>query len=92
EAVVDTLTKQTLRCAVEQGLKTILVAGGVASNRRLRAVLRERAEADGRSVHYPTPDYCTDNAVMIGGLGWHLLEAPGARDLSLGLALDASPR
>ncbi|MFT7676863.1 MAG: N6-L-threonylcarbamoyladenine synthase [Planctomycetota bacterium] len=92
EAVVDTLCKQTLRCAKEQGLDTILLAGGVAANQSLRAVLRERAEALGHTVHYPTPAYCTDNAVMIGGLGWHQLQAPGALELTPGLALDASPR
>lgn len=90
EAVVDTLVKQTLRCADEQGLDRILVAGGVAANRRLRTVLEDRSA--GRHVHFPSPAYCTDNAVMIAGLGWHHLLDPESRALNAGLALDASPR
>ena len=90
EAVVDTLVTQSLRCADQEGLDRILVAGGVAANRRLRQVLAERAGS--RAVHFPSPAFCTDNAVMIAGLGWHHLQDPESRSPGAGLALDASPR
>lgn len=92
EAVVDTLVTQTLRCAKDQGLDTLLVAGGVAANRRLREVLTEKAREAGRETYFPSPEYCTDNAVMIAGLGWHHLLDPALRGPHAGLSLDASPR
>lgn len=88
EAVVDSLVEQTLRAAKEHSLERILVAGGVACNRRLREVMQQRAQDAGLSAHFPAPEWCTDNAVMIAGLGWELCQAGSLADLSL----DASPR
>ncbi|MCP3919614.1 MAG: tRNA (adenosine(37)-N6)-threonylcarbamoyltransferase complex transferase subunit TsaD [bacterium] len=88
EAVVDSLVRQTLRAADAEGLETVLVAGGVACNRRLRAEMVRRGGQRGLAVHFPSPQYCTDNAVMIAGLGWHHLTAGRVADL----ALDASPK
>jgi len=87
-AVVDSLVEQTLRAAKEHGLERILVAGGVACNQRLRESMTARAAEDGRSAHFPAPEWCTDNAVMIAGLGWELWRSGEIADLSL----DASPR
>lgn len=70
EAVVDVLVKKTLSAAKEFGAKTIVVAGGVACN----SVLRTRfEELTPRGVHLRLAErkYCTDNAAMVGGLGWH---------------------
>ncbi|MEZ6014672.1 MAG: tRNA (adenosine(37)-N6)-threonylcarbamoyltransferase complex transferase subunit TsaD [Planctomycetota bacterium] len=88
EAVVESLTTQTLRAAQQEGVATILVAGGVACNKRLREVLTERAAARGIRAHFPAPMYCTDNAAMIAGLGYELLRAGQTADL----AVDASAR
>jgi len=60
----------------------------VAANPRLRQVMAERAGERGVQVFFPEPRWCTDNAVMVAGLGWQHLAA-GVRD---GLGLDASPR
>jgi N6-L-threonylcarbamoyladenine synthase len=75
QAVCDVLVEETLRAARRDGLDTVLVGGGVACNRRLRQSMRDRGEAAGLKVVFPSPEFCTDNAVMIAGLGWHLLEA-----------------
>ena len=75
EAVVDALTEQALRAADREGLGTVLVAGGVACNRRLREVLTARAAERGLEARFPSPAYCTDNAAMIAGLGWHELQS-----------------
>jgi N6-L-threonylcarbamoyladenine synthase len=88
KAVVDALVAETLRTARREGLTTILVAGGVACNRRLRVELSERASAAGLRAIFPSPAYCTDNAAMIAGLGWHLLRA----GRTAGLELDAASR
>lgn len=88
EAVVDTLVGVSLRAAREREVGRVLVAGGVACNRRLREVFAERGAREGIEAIFPSPAYCTDNAVMIAGIGWEHLRA-GRR---AGWELDASPR
>ena len=63
EAVVDVLAGKTSRLAREMGAAEVLVAGGVAANRRLRQELQERCPVP---VRIPPPSLCTDNAAMIG--------------------------
>jgi N6-L-threonylcarbamoyladenine synthase len=85
EAVVDTLVKKTITAAKKEKLERILVAGGVAANRRLRAKIKERARADGFEVVFPSVSLCTDNAAMVAALGDCLLSS-GKND---GIMLDA---
>ena len=73
EAVVDTLVRQTLAAAVAEDLSSIVVAGGVACNARLRERMAEEAEARGLRTYFPSPAFCSDNAAMIAGLGHELL-------------------
>jgi N6-L-threonylcarbamoyladenine synthase len=87
-AVVDVLVEETLRTAEHEGSETVLVSGGVACNRLLRKEMVERARERGVRAIFPSPAYCTDNAAMIAGLGFHLLRA----GRTSGLDLDASPR
>jgi N6-L-threonylcarbamoyladenine synthase len=47
-----------------------------------------RAAERGLRAIFPSPAYCTDNAAMIAGLGWHIWRAGRVAEL----ALDASPR
>jgi len=63
EAVVDVLAGKTSRLARELGAAEVLVAGGVASNTRLREELRRRCPVP---VRIPPAKFCTDNAAMIG--------------------------
>ncbi len=87
-AVVDVLVEETLRAARKERVETVLVAGGVACNRVLRREMTRRAEAAGLRAVFPSPPYCTDNAAMIAGLGFHVLRAGRVASLEL----DASPR
>ena len=52
------------------GVDKICLAGGVASNSHLRAVMEEKAKKEGLTVFYPPLRYCTDNAVMIASAGY----------------------
>jgi N6-L-threonylcarbamoyladenine synthase len=65
EAVVDVLAEKTLAAARAFRVPGIIVGGGVAANSRLRAVLSERAAAEGFALAMPVPRHCTDNAAMI---------------------------
>jgi N6-L-threonylcarbamoyladenine synthase len=79
EAVVDTLVIKCRRALVATGARSLVVAGGVGANRRLRARMLAMGEREGVRVVYPRPEFCTDNAAMIALLG-HLRLAGGQRD------------
>ena len=75
EAVVDTLVRKCLRAVDQTGIDTLVLAGGVSANRRLRArVDAAMVERGGRSF-YPRPVLCTDNGAMIAFAGWLRLNA-----------------
>ena len=71
EAAVDTLVIKCRRTVETTGLGELVIAGGVAANRRLRA----RLAAALPRVIYPPPDLCTDNGAMIAYAGAIRLEA-----------------
>ncbi|MDH5228120.1 MAG: tRNA (adenosine(37)-N6)-threonylcarbamoyltransferase complex transferase subunit TsaD, partial [Gammaproteobacteria bacterium] len=79
EAVVDTLVAKCQRALEATGSRTLVVAGGVGANRRLRARMLAMGERRGARVVYPRAEFCTDNAAMIALLG-HLRLAAGERD------------
>lgn len=66
KAVVDVLVEKTFQAAVSCRAKAVLLAGGVAANRRLRALFQLYADRWMLPVIYPPPVLCTDNAAMIG--------------------------
>lgn len=70
-AVTDVLVDHTLEAAERKGVKTVVLAGGVASNTALRDKMRERAKGKDIEVLYPSPVLCTDNAVMIASAGYY---------------------
>lgn len=74
QAVVDVLVTKTVLAAKERGVKTILLAGGVAVNSQLRREMKERAEGEGIDVLYPSPILCTDNAAMVACLAHYKMQ------------------
>lgn len=65
DTVARSLTKKTIQCALDHGLTTITVGGGVAANSRLRHHLQIAAEEHQLRVFFPPLKFCTDNAAMI---------------------------
>jgi len=66
QVVAEVLVERSCRCARDLGLGTLVLVGGVAANRRLRALLQERASRDGLQWRVAPLPFCTDNAAMIG--------------------------
>jgi N6-L-threonylcarbamoyladenine synthase len=79
EAVVATMVIKCRRAFKETGMKTLVIAGGVSANTRLRQELAIMAEAERGQLYYPQLKYCTDNGAMIAYAGCQRLMA-GQRD------------
>ncbi|MFO7306745.1 MAG: tRNA (adenosine(37)-N6)-threonylcarbamoyltransferase complex transferase subunit TsaD [Gammaproteobacteria bacterium] len=75
DAVVETLVGKCERALRQTGLETLVVAGGVGANRKLRTELSELGQRLGVRVMYPRPEFCTDNAAMIAYAGYRRLAA-----------------
>ncbi|MES9966028.1 MAG: tRNA (adenosine(37)-N6)-threonylcarbamoyltransferase complex transferase subunit TsaD [Sedimenticola sp.] len=88
DAVVETLAIKCRRAVRESGSKTLVLAGGVSANRRLRARIQEIMEKEGGRAYYPRPEFCTDNGAMIAYAGWQRLNAGQHEPLVFG----AKPR
>ena len=75
EAVADVLTMKAVRAATGLGVSTLLIAGGVAANSRLRELAAQRCAAAGLTLRIPKPRLCTDNGAMIASFAAHLVAA-----------------
>lgn len=75
DAVVDTLAIKCQRALDAAGSDTLVIAGGVGANKRLRAKLHDIAGKRGGRACFPRPELCTDNGAMIAFAGALRLEA-----------------
>ena len=84
QAVVDVLVTKTIAATREYRVNQVLVAGGVAANKRLRQTILEKSPIP---VLIPEPVLCTDNAAMVAACGYFRFRAGKTE----GLDLDAVP-
>lgn len=92
EAIVETLVDKTLFCAKENKVASVVIAGGVACNSRLRELSKETLGKEGFDVYIPSPKYCTDNAAMIGSLGGFMLMQGDRSGLDLNTFSTSRPK
>ncbi len=69
-AMVNDLVSKTLAAAIEYGVATLLVTGGVAANSELRRTFEARAAEEGVPVLFPSRKLSTDNAAMIAAAAY----------------------
>ena len=69
EAVVDVLLQKSIKACRDAGIDSLVIAGGVAANSRLREVALERCAAAQIELRTPPPALCTDNGAMVAALG-----------------------
>jgi N6-L-threonylcarbamoyladenine synthase len=89
EAVVDVLTRKAVLACREHGVNDLLIGGGVAANRRLRAMAQQRCDTAGIRLRVPRPGLCTDNGAMVAALGAEMV-ARGRLPSALDLPADSS--
>jgi N6-L-threonylcarbamoyladenine synthase len=85
-ALLEKLARATEKCRPA----SLILCGGVARNKRLRVGFEEFARERGLAAHVPSPQFCTDNAAMVGALALEQMKARGKNRLDLDL--DAYPR
>jgi N6-L-threonylcarbamoyladenine synthase len=83
EAVVDVLAGKTARAARREGVRAVLLSGGVAANGPLRRALAKRSPVP---VYVAAPALCTDNGAMVAACACYRFEAGRA-----GWGLDINP-
>lgn len=81
--VSDILTSKFIKAALDNGYKTIALAGGVAANSGLREMLSEQAEKHGMKLYIPPVSLCGDNGAMIGSQAYYEYLDGNAADSSL---------
>jgi N6-L-threonylcarbamoyladenine synthase len=69
EAVVDVLIQKSLAACTATGIESLVIAGGVAANSRLRELAQQRCQVAGIELRIPSPLLCTDNGAMVAALG-----------------------
>jgi len=90
-AIVEVLVTKTVRAARRLGVGLLTASGGVTCNRALRRELGAACERKGLRLRLAQPEFCTDNAAMIGILAERKLMAgvreQGEADIEPGWAL-----
>jgi N6-L-threonylcarbamoyladenine synthase len=84
------LLQKSLAACKATGIDSLVIAGGVAANSRLRAVAEERCAKAGIRLRIPNPALCTDNGAMVAALGSLMVaagRAPGPQAFDADSAL-----
>lgn len=89
-AVIRALLSNVSRAVKEYAPRSLILCGGVARNQKLRKDFLSLARKFCLPAFIPSPQLCTDNAVMVAGLALEKIQNGRTTDLSLDL--NAYPR
>lgn len=71
ETIVQTLVSHTKDALLAGGRQSLVVAGGVSANTRLRETMDDMAQGLGVRLTIPQLSFCTDNAAMVASAGFY---------------------
>lgn len=89
EKVTDIMVNNTIRCALDNKVKIIVIAGGVGANGVLREKMAKRAGEHNIQVYYPPMVLCTDNGAMIASQAYNMIKC-GAKASDIDLDANAN--
>lgn len=85
--VAEVLVERSFRCAIDQGLNSLVLVGGVAANERLRQMMLTKASENSINIALAPMEFCTDNAAMIGVAALLRLDTNGSQSsMELGVS------
>ena len=83
KAVVNCLTENTEKAAIDLGYNKIVLAGGVSANSVLRRDMENLCKKHGWELYAPELKYCGDNGAMVGAQGYYEYISGNTADMSL---------
>jgi N6-L-threonylcarbamoyladenine synthase len=89
EAVVDVLLTKAISAAQAEGFESLIIAGGVAANSRLRTQAEQRCQEAKIRLRTPPKALCTDNGAMVAALTSLMVQA-GETPTGVGFSADSS--
>ncbi len=78
--IVEILMDKLKKAVKQTGIKQTAIGGGVSANSGIRAALKRAEEEKGWKTYIPKFEYCTDNAAMIGIVGYLKFKAGSFSD------------
>ena len=89
EAIVDVLVQKSLTACTATGIESLVIAGGVAANSRLRELAEQRCQKAGVKLRIPSPLLCTDNGAMVAAFG-SLMSSAGRASSAIDFSASSS--
>lgn len=83
KVAVESITNKVRKAINDKGIKNVIIAGGVAANKILRAAMQELTDELNVELSIPPMKYCTDNATMIASAGFYAYKEGRRADLTL---------
>lgn len=83
KVAVESITNKVRKAINDKGIKNVIIAGGVAANKILRAAMQELTDELNVELSIPPMKYCTDNATMIAAAGFYAYKEGRRADLTL---------
>ncbi len=81
EAVIESLIEKAFLACRKKGAHILVIGGGVAANNRLREKFSQKANLENLTLYTSALEFCTDNAAMVGGLGYMLFKRGRIKNL-----------
>ncbi len=83
KATAETLSIKCKRALQQTGLKTLVIAGGVSANTKIRSELLKMTKKQQATLFFPRLEFCTDNGAMIAYAGCQRLLVGQSENLEI---------